>query len=283
MAEKQKLFCEISPAAYKLSVLKCRSVRFCKDAISRRGFAETLQREKLPALIYAHKSLIRRKLGDVDMRLQENKAINLGLAAPKVSGVIIKPGETFSFWNLVGSCTGRKGYKEGLMIDSGEVKSCVGGGMCQFTNLIHWLILHTPLEITEHHHHDGIDMFPDYGRKIPFGMGTAIMYNYLDYRFFNNSDMVFQLIVHTTDEYLCGEIRAEKPIRVKYHISVEGEYFSEENGVYYRNNLIYRECKEKSSHELMERRLLKSNHAKVMYDLKFIDKSKIRPAICGDS
>jgi vancomycin resistance protein VanW len=30
----------------------------------------------------------------------------------------------------------------------------VGGGLCQFTNLLHWVALHSPLEIAEHHHHD---------------------------------------------------------------------------------------------------------------------------------
>lgn len=36
------------------------------------------------------------------MALQENKAVNLAIAAPKVNGITIKSGETFSFWKLVG-------------------------------------------------------------------------------------------------------------------------------------------------------------------------------------
>ena len=51
-------------------------------------------------LLYGHKSLIRRRLGNVDMRLRENKAVNLALAAPKINGILIKPGEIFSFWSL---------------------------------------------------------------------------------------------------------------------------------------------------------------------------------------
>lgn len=53
--------------------------------------------------------------------------------------------------------------------------------MCQFTNLIHWLILHSPLDIIEHHHHNRFDLFPDHNKKIPFGTGTSIMYNYIEY------------------------------------------------------------------------------------------------------
>lgn len=266
MDKKRKLFCEISPLTYKISVAKCKLARILKDAIFNRHIAKTKQAETLPVIIYAHKSLIRRKLGDVNMQLQENKASNLKLAAPKVSGIIIKPGETFSFWRLVGSCTERQGYKAGLIISKGVTNQGIGGGMCQFTNLIHWLVLHTTLEITEHHHHDGVDLFPDFGRQVPFGVGTSIKHNYLDYRFKNTTDMTFQLIVYTTEEYLCGELRAEKPLAVKYHIKAENEYFSKQEDGIYRNNTIFRQCIDKISGNLLEQKLIKVNHAKVMYD-----------------
>jgi vancomycin resistance protein VanW len=268
LGKKRKLFCEISPLTYKISVAKCKLTRILKDAIFSRHIAKTKKTEPLPVIIYAHKSIIRRRLGNVNMQLQENKAVNLNIAAPKVSGIIIKPGETFSFWKMVGSCTKLQGYKSGLIISKGVTDEGIGGGMCQFTNLIHWLVLHTPLEITEHHHHDGVDLFPDFGRQVPFGVGTSIKHNYLDYRFKNTTDMAFQLIVYTTEEYLCGELRAEKPLAVKYHIKVENEYFSKEEGGIYRNNTIFRQCIDKSSGNLLEEKLIKQNYAKVMYDTK---------------
>ena len=115
------------------------------------------------------------------MELQENKAKNLALSAPKISTIIIKPGEIFSLWHLVGKCLEKDGDKEGLTIASGKPSSGIGGGMCQLSNLIHWMILHTDMQITEHYHHDQIDLFPDFKRVIPFGSGTSIVYNYLDY------------------------------------------------------------------------------------------------------
>lgn len=190
----RRLFCEISPLTYRISVAKCVALRRAKNALSPIRFARERSGAPLPVLIYTHRSLIRRRLGNVDMRLQENKAVNLSIAAPKVSGLIIRPGETFSFWDAVGRCGERQGYLEGLTLGRGCTGVGVGGGLCQFTNLIHWMALHTPLEITEHHHHDQCDLFPDYGRQIPFGTGTSIMYNYLDYRFFNGADAAFQHI-----------------------------------------------------------------------------------------
>jgi len=220
--------------------------------------------------------MIRRILGDVDMQLQENKAVNLALAAKKVNGIVIKPGSLFSFWKLVGSCTKRKGYKEGLIISKGRASSGIGGGMCQFTNLIHWLVLHSPLEIKEHHHHDGLDMFPDYGRKVPFGCGTSIMYNYLDYRFMNNTTQDFQLVIYTTDTHLCGELRTTAPLETSYHVLEEDACFVKKEDAFYRQNTIYKQVVDMHTGNEISREMIKKSNAKVLYDEKFIPVEKIR-------
>ena len=154
-------------------------------------FAKERKEESLPIVIYRHNSLIRRRLGNVNMQLQENKATNLGFAVKHIDGLVIHPGETFSVWKLIGRTTKRKGYKEGLTIAKGKPSQGIGGGMCQLSNLIHWLVLHSELTITEHHHHDGLDLFPDFGRQIPFGTGTSISYNYIDYRFRNDTQNTY--------------------------------------------------------------------------------------------
>lgn len=268
---KRKLFCEISPLTYKISMEKCILLRKSKDAFSKEKFANEKRMEKLPVMIYKHNSLIRRKLGNVNMRYQENKAINLALAAPKISGIIIKPGETFSFWKLVKRCKKKYGYKEGLTIASGKPSSGIGGGMCQLSNLIHWMILHTDMEITEHHHHDQIDLFPDFKRVIPFGTGTSIMYNYLDYRFKNTTNLTYQLIIYVTDEYLCGELRADVKQDYKYHIIAEDVFFSKEKDGVYRNGKVYREKNDCKTGKCIKKELIRVNHAKVCYDISNLE------------
>lgn len=52
----------------------------------------------------------------------------------------------------------------------------------------------------EHHHHDKVDLFPDFNRQIPFGTGTSIYYNYLDYRFRNDTQALYQLLVWVDGE-----------------------------------------------------------------------------------
>lgn len=274
---KRRLFCEISPLTYKISMEKCILMRNIKDLFSKEKIAYQKSNEKLTFVIYKHNSLIRRRLGNVNMELQENKATNLALSAPKISGIIIRPGETFSFWKLVNRCTKKTGYKEGLMISSGKPSSGIGGGMCQLSNLIHWMILHTDMEITEHHHHDQIDLFPDFKRVIPFGTGTSIMYNYLDYRFKNTTNITYQLIIYLTDEYLCGELRADNRQDYKYHIFAENVFFSKENDGVYRNGEVYREKIDCKTGKHLTKKLIRVNHAKVCYDtshLDIIDKTK---------
>lgn len=270
----RKLFCERGPLFYKISVLKCRLVRRMEDCLSGQRFAKEKQDRRLPVVVYSHKSLIRRKLGNVDMQLQENKAVNLALAAPKVNTVLIRPGETFSFWRLVGKTSASKGYQEGLTISFGKVQAGTGGGLCQFTNLIHWMVLHSPLLVKELHHHDQYDLFPDYGRKVPFGTGTSIMYNYMDYRFVNHTDQTFQLIVWVTDKYLCGELRCEEPLSLSRHIVCEEEYFSREGENFYRNGKVYRDTFDKKSGRLIHRELIRKNHAKVLYDTSELERKK---------
>ncbi|MBR5407268.1 MAG: VanW family protein [Lachnospiraceae bacterium] len=241
-------------------------MRKIRDLLTVNKFANTKREDDLEYVICRHNSLIRRRLGNVDMRLQENKAVNLSLTAPKINRILIRPGETFSFWHLAGKTSAKKGYKEGLTISGEHTRPGIGGGMCQMTNLIHWMILHSDMEIIEHHHHDGLDLFPDFKRQIPFGTGTSIVYNYLDYRFKNTTDRTYQLIVYTTPEYLCGELRADKPQNYKYHIKAENEFFSRENGVVYRNGEIYRIKVDGRTGDRVEKKIIRKNHAKVLYD-----------------
>lgn len=263
---KRKLFCQICPLTYQISLYKCRAIRHIRNLSVKSLFAAAREQTPLPFLLYEHNSLIRRSLGNIDMALQENKAVNLSLAAPRVNGIIIRPGEIFSLWALVGKTTTKLGYQEGLTIAMGAPSSGIGGGLCQLSNLIHWMVLHTDLTITEHHHHDSVDLFPDHNRQIPFGTGTSIMYNYVDYRFQNPTSDTFQLLIHTSDKYLHGELRSTACPSRTYHIKAEGEGFVREKGTVYRVGRIYRECTDSTSGLLLSRVLLKENHARVLYD-----------------
>ena len=143
-------------------------------------------------------------------------------------------------------------------------------------NLIHWMVLHSSLTITEHHHHGRFDLFPDFGRQVPFGTGTSIVHNYLDYRVENRTSDTFQLVIETNERYLCGELRCDHPQPLKYHIYEQDSGFTWEKDGAYRHNIVRRKAINKASGEVAFDQELIVNHAKVMYDPKLIDSALFR-------
>ncbi len=262
---KRPLFCELCPLAFRLSRLKGILLRKLKDAVSKWRFCKEKEAHPLAHTVAKHSSLIRRKLEGVDEVLQNNKAKNLALAAPCINGILIRPGETFSLWRLIGNTTARKGYLPGLVIACGKPTAGVGGGMCQLSNLLHWMVLHSALTITEHHHHERFNLFPDDRRQVPFGLGTSIVYNYLDYRFTNNTSRTYQLLLSTDGEYLHGELRADAAEEYSYRIRVEKDCFIKEQDGIYRCSDIYRDVT--STDGATRSEPLLSTHARVMYDV----------------
>jgi vancomycin resistance protein VanW len=279
MKKKRKLFCEISPITYKISERKEIIIRHIKNAFDtltgRVKFAVKKSDKPLSVKVFKHKSLIRRKLGNVDMTLQENKAHNLSLVAPKIDGIYIYPGETFSFWKLAGAVTEKKGFLPGLTIKYQKADSGIGGGMCQLTNLIHFMVLHSPLTITERHHHESFDLFPDFGRQVPFGVGTSILYNYLDYRFKNDTDIIFKLEIKVDETHLCGKLFASKSIPYSYHIKEKNARFIKKDNGYYRQNEIYRQVYDKHTGDMVSEELISKADALVMYGASFIPSEKL--------
>ena len=179
----------------------------------------------------------------------------------------------------MGRCNAKKGYKLGLTISRGKTFKGVGGGMCQLTNVLHWLVLHSPLEICEHHHHNGMDLFPDCGREIPFGTGTSIMYNYLDYQFVNKTDNTFQIIIYTTADFLCGELRSSNPMSDDYLIYEDDSYFFEKDEMFYRHNKVFQKQIDKCNGIILKEMLLAENYSEVMYDKSFIDENLIKTMV----
>ncbi|MDO4280902.1 MAG: VanW family protein [Peptococcaceae bacterium] len=272
----RKLFCELHPAFYHASVAKERGKRHVQN-LRRRTLLATERREApLPNLVKGHTSLILRKLHNVDMRLQENKKVNLALAVARINGLVIHPGETFSFWYLVGKPSRRRGYKDGLVIASDAFRADAGGGLCQLANMIHYLVLNSPLEVTELHHHSDA-LFPDDRRRVPFGTGTSVFYNYVDYRFRNNSDQDVQLLVWIQDDMLYGELRSEVPFPHRYKLSEENHHFRKEGGSYYRISQVYKIAVNRQTRKEMQRWLILDNHSRVMYDPSLIPPEEIRP------
>ncbi|MBM7691472.1 vancomycin resistance protein VanW [Peribacillus deserti] len=191
--------------------------------------------------------------------------INLKIAAQKLNGIIIKPGETFSYWKLIGKPSKRKGYVHGMVLHYGRFMSGVGGGLCQLSNIIYWMTLHTGLTVTERHRHS-FDVFPDSGRTQPFGSGATCSFNYLDLQIKNNTNQSFQLILHLTNDHLVGEWRSDSPPLYTYQVyQKEHDMTMAYWGSYIRHNTIYRK-KYNQLDQLIDDEYITENHAIMMYE-----------------
>ena len=278
----RKLFCELCPAFYRISYEKEIVQRHIKNFFGKEKIAKTRTTAEYPDLVKSHTSLLVRKLHGVDIRLQENKVTNIRLACEKLNGLVIYPGETFSYWKLLGRPTKRRDFTEGLVIAKNGLTSGIGGGLCQMANMIHFLILNSPLEVTELHHHSDA-LFPDEKRRVPFGTGTSVAYNNVDYRFKNTTDSPVQLLLWIEDGYLCGELRSEKKFPYRYKLTEENHFFAKEGDDYYRNSEVYRIVVDRETGEEIAKELILKNHSKVMYDHSLIPESQIREQVTSDA
>ncbi len=271
----RKLFCDISPTCYKISLRKEIMIRHMKDFFSKEKIARQRDLENtLPNIVKSHASILIRKLHGVDLKLQENKVTNIMLACNKVNGIIINPGETFSYCRTVGRTKEKDGYKKGLVIGRKGVTSGVGGGLCQMANMIHWLVLNSPLDVTELHHHSDA-LFPDERRRVPFGTGTSVCYNNVDYRFKNNTDQKVQILVWVENGELCGELRSEREYPCRYKLVEENNHYQKEGKEYYRISQVYRLVIDRLTNEELYKELILDNHSLVMYDHNLIPKDEI--------
>lgn len=227
--------------------------------------AKKRQKESLPFVVYRHETPLLRQLSQVDMWIQRNKIINLRLASRCLDGVIIEPQQIFSYWRLIGKPTRRKGYVEGMILSHGQVKTGIGGGLCQLSNLIYWLTLHTPLTVKERYRHS-YDVFPDTNRQQPFGSGATCFYNYLDLLIGNESQQRFQLRLYLNETHLVGEWRTDVEPMYAYQVYEQKHWITREYwGGCVRHNRIHRSRFSRDG-EWLDDEYVTENHAIMMYE-----------------
>ncbi len=275
--KQRRLLCQMGPAGYWLSLHKEYLLRDIRTLCSGQHYARKRDPRPLPCLVKGHTSLLMRKLHGVDMELQRGKVQNLRLAAARLNGIVLQPGESFSFWQLVGRPTRRKGYADGMVLTGARSEAGIGGGLCQLANMAHWLVLNSPLTVTELHHHTDA-LFPDERRTVPFGTGTSVFYKNVDYQFKNTTDQPVQLLFWLTETDLCGELRTTRPFPCRYRIVEEDHHFAKEGQDWYRLSKVYRLVIDRATGEQVGKELVLDNHSRVLYDPALIPSEQIRPA-----
>lgn len=111
-----------------------------------------------------------------------NRTTNLILAANKINGTVLMPGETFSYNKTVGARTIAAGYKEAPIYVSGRVEDGLGGGICQITTTLYNAVLYANLEVTERSNHQFVPSYAGASRD------ATVVYGAIDFKFKNNRE-----------------------------------------------------------------------------------------------
>ncbi len=254
-----------NPLLFRARVAQLRAARRLSDGVRRPPFANARCADPLPVLITAHASPLRRRLGQTDSALQEGKIANLRLAVDAMNGLVLRPGEVFSYWHTVGAPSTQRGFRDGLVLGPNGMESGTGGGLCQLANAVYWMALQSPVQIAEHHHH-GADLFPDDDRIQPFGSGATVFFNYVDLRFANETDHALQLRLWLAEHDLRGEVRSDRASRETYRIEERDHRFVREpDGTVSRENELWRLTLNTATNEVQVEELVTRNRAEVRY------------------
>ena len=109
-----------------------------------------------------------------------DRTTNLQLAANKINGTVLMPGETFSYNKVVGERTIAAGYKEAPIYVSGEVIDGLGGGICQITSTLYNAVVYANLEVTQRSNHQFVPSYVTASRD------ATVVYGSIDFQFKNN-------------------------------------------------------------------------------------------------
>jgi len=231
-----------------------------------RAYAKTIHDLFLAYRLFSANSGLYNRDTGYDIVYQENKVFNLKLAAKTLNGLLIKPGETFSLCKAIRYADKCTPYKDGLTVTNGMLGTARGGGLCQMSNLLFWVFLHSPLTIVERHTHRVKD-FPALRNAEPEGVDATISEGWLDLKVKNETDLTFQIGISFDNEDIMGSLFADKPLPFIYEIEGKGLSYLRKNGVIYQKIFIYRRKIDIDTGKPLSESLLYENSCVIGYQL----------------
>lgn len=148
---------------------------------------------------------------------------NIKTAINKFDGVVISPGEEFSFVKTLGPVDEENGYKEELVIKKGETTKEFGGGICQVSTTTFRAAIYSGLAITSRRNHAYAVHYYD-----PQGMDAAIYVPSPDLKFVNNTpgNILIQVDINEATNDLSFKFYGTND---KRKVEVTGPFITEKN------------------------------------------------------
>jgi len=134
-----------------------------------------------------------------------NRGTNVAVAASKINGKILLPGETFSFNGTVGRRTVANGFKPAPEYQNGQTVTGIGGGTCQVSTTVYSAALYADLKIVKRSNHS---MSVSY---VPLGQDATVTDGGIDLKFMNNTDYPVKISAVTGGGKITVSIIGTKP------------------------------------------------------------------------
>lgn len=145
-----------------------------------------------------------------------NRNTNLQLACQAINGIVLYPGETFSYNEALGERTSQKGYKPGPSYADGKIVDTIGGGICQVSSALYYCAMVADLEISTRHNHGFAVTY------IPLGMDAAVSWGTLDFRFKNTTEYPIRIDASasggTTTVSIMGTDTKDYYVKMEYEV-----------------------------------------------------------------
>lgn len=248
--------------------LRKRQRNFCfytGMVLDGRTYAKGTSRETLPYIQAKASSPLYNRDTGFDMKYQENKVFNLKLTAKELDGLLIRPGETFSFWKSIRHADRETPYREGLTVLNGQLVTTSGGGLCQMSNLLFELFLHSPLTIVERKGHGKKD-FPDPGTSLA-GVDATVSEGWIDLKVENRQQREYQLKLDFDQERIYGFLRTGAEPAADYEILNRNvTYVRKGERIYQRADVCRRTMSRRENAEEREE-MLYQNCCEIGYEL----------------
>ena len=145
---------------------------------------------------------------------------NLRLACEAINGLVLQPGEAFSYNNALGERTAAKGYRPGPSYANGKTVYTIGGGICQVSSALYYCTMVADLEILLRTPHAYAQTY------VPLGMDATVSWGSLDFRFRNNTAYPIRIEAAASGSTVTVSILGTDDR--DYYVEMEYEIISEE-------------------------------------------------------
>lgn len=197
---------------------------------------------------------------------------NVKLALEKINGVVLMPGETFSYNNTLGERTIEAGYGYAGGYAGGKVVQMVGGGICQVSSTLYTAVLYANEEIVERYNHMFLTSY------IGAGKDATVVYGSLDFKFKNTRN--YPIKIEATSNSGVAEVKIYgKKEEVEYEVEIETTILS-----YIPYSTIYEEDKSLTpGQEVVEQNAMRGCKSKTYRILKLNGQEVSRELLSNDT